>query len=63
MAESVFWPMGAPGEGRDWVRLSLGAREAGLDALEFGALICWEEAQSAEVALGWGRDPEARASS
>ena len=58
MADSVFWPVGRPGEVVTSCSAVFGAREAGLDALESGApVIRWEEAQSAEVAVGWGRDP------
>lgn len=58
MADSVFWPVGRPGEVVTSCSAVFGAREAGLDALESGApVISWEEAQSAEVAVGRGRDP------
>ena len=53
VAESVFWPAGRPGEVETSCAAVFGAREAGPDALEFRApVIRWEEAQSAEVALG-----------
>lgn len=53
MAESVFWPAGCPGVVVTSCAAVFGAREAGPDALEFRTpVIRWEEAQSAEVALG-----------
>ena len=63
MAESVFWPVGRPGKVVTSCAAVFGAREAGLDALEFGAPESLGRSPICRGGLGVGTGPCQGASS